>query len=231
MALIDNCILWSKLGTNGQINSPEIGTGSTVGTISYAPGRFDNGVDNANNINYGTFTWTNRNKGIIEFWWKPNFPSTSTVQSVQVQSNPLGEHFRAMWKDVKNYRIYFNEFGYFAEYFFDMTFSANDLFHMLIMFDSAESNNNRIKLYKDGVLQNLAFTNNDGPWNFSDGTMEVGSDVQTTGGVVDNVKVYDDTTSILAEVIANRNNEGFPTGGTKKLLDGFDSNLTESVLI
>ncbi len=74
--------LWSKLEDAGDVTSPQIGTGGAeVGSPSYVPCKFNNGVEiyvNTKEINFPCAANNiNNSKGTIEFWAKVNFNQAS----------------------------------------------------------------------------------------------------------------------------------------------------------
>jgi hypothetical protein len=213
----------NRLGSNTQVDNSVVGAdGSRTGTPVYASGKFGNGLDSPTNVNYVVFSnaITSPTQGILEWWWKPKWASTtgSNHDIINIE-NGTPAQFHIFWATAGQYmEIYFWEAGYKSRYRFTITFSANDLMHIAVVFDANASANNRIKVYKDGASQTLLTAVNDASWSF------VNLDIQlwqkyfgATDAIFDNLKAHDNTGDRQL-ILNNRNYERFGLNDSRGVL-------------
>ena len=181
-----------------------ISSWTDLGTPTYDTGKFGDGIDGQDNnfihASYDENTFP-LDDFTVEFWYKPDEASTAG-----------GDYPFVIQGSATNIRIYLNYIGSNqcrvdlwdttatrrCTYTFTINFSASDLFHQAITFESAASATNRQKVYKDG--SSLTYVSNvaDNNWSFgaSTYTLSLGGwkDIPTASadGIVDNFKLYDE---------------------------------------
>ena len=224
MAIQDNCVLWNKM-ENGALVSQIGPNGVVTGVPAFPAAKFNNGILSSIN-NYGTFNNIYPiGASIIEFWWKPSFASGAAfwdyvilgtggdrIQTVNI--TPAVSHLSvlAFQGGVRK-----------AQYRHKPVWAANDLMHIAVVVDSAAGPTNRLKLYIDGALEAVTAYTDDNAFVFgAPETFNVGinnTNKNSARAVIDNIKIYDSTAD-LAGILANRNNEGWPVTGGKRMIDG-----------
>ncbi len=223
MALIDDCVLWNKLGNAGEVAASEIGqNGTPEVNVTYAPCKFDNGFLSDAGLERVDFPDTdiNTTKGIIEFWWKPDFNRgaknayllADRAGVIQISGTLIGTIF--------DFLVTGNSGSAQARTLVAPAFSAGDLIHLLFVWDNDEGfdGTKTVAVYWDGT-QISSITINFGAWTL-DGILRIGIVTSATNapinglnanGIIDNIKIYDDVSAdIIAAILANKDNEGFP---------------------
>ena len=203
----------NRLGSDNQVDFSVQGVnGARTGTPVYDFCKFGKGLDSPTGANYVIFTnaITAPTQGVVEWWWKPKFASTRATNGDIINiENAVPEQFHILWLgSLQGIQIYFWEGSYKSRYNFTPSFSANELMHMAVEFDSNQSATNRIKLYKNGIEESSTI-NDDGTWAF--GNMDIQMRQKwfgVTDSIFDQVKAHDNTGDIQL-ILDNANNERF----------------------
>jgi hypothetical protein len=247
MPLIDECILWSKMDNAGSVTSPEIGPGGTVngGSITFIPVKFNNGIKSVNNGDYAYWaSLLTPNKIMAEFWLMPD---GYNIVDCDPDDNLFHEYFNM--ENLPGYvQFQCRPDDFFGPFIFDgvnahdlrlktgVDISDGEKVHILLVMDKFAGFDGlkTSAWYLDGV-QMASSTNAlnwTSPHNIIIGA-ERGSFLRPSKSGIDNLKIYDNVSAaLIAEVIANRNNEGFPVeGGFKMLGGGLKSPMMEGVMI
>jgi len=227
MALEDKVSLWSKLNES---LIAEIGSdGAWVGTDNYEDCKFEKGADNDSVANYPTFPDDAiiENAFMVEQWFKGDGwncvngdPSDGADKGLfgwwADSSNWIQCHFSA---SSNAFFLRFRINGATVNYISSdpaFTFLSGALQHILMAFKQSgiEGGPDICRIYFNG---NLVFTSTtaplvqpNGPGIFLQNVYKGASIAGAFEGCIDNIKIYnvvDDET--IAEVLANRENEGF----------------------
>ncbi len=219
---IASAVFWNTCDDVAAIGASPLGpNGNVVLAPAFAAGKFNDGVDS----DAANYVWWPASQpvgvSVVEYWWRPGFSHGDAVlRSMYYGWDTV--HAKDAIYILKNgavyrYAVFCYENGVAkVQYRYNnMTYTAGNLYHMLIIFNSAAGATNRVKVYKDTVLQvptahitDAAYTFG-GPMNcyFSNPPSAIDSD-----GVYDNPKIYNGIGD-LAAIFANRNTEGWPGGG------------------
>jgi hypothetical protein len=253
MSLLSDNILWNKLQASiaGVIDSDTGQDGSEQGTMIFNPGKFDNGAYSANAANhilFGNGQWLPPNNFSLEGyfetdWSRPNGSPVSdgnphtfwnwyhdSTNRIKVSVNASGMIFEVVVG------------GAFTSYIFStFDWPASTLKHILWVYnkDGIGGGSDRVRIYIDGsLLYNSAVTNGNQANAGIGFATHIFNDVGGIGpriplnGLIDNLKVYNDSTQELIDLILNnRNNEGFPSDGFKLIDGALDSPLLSGVMI
>jgi len=238
LSLISVADFWSKAENAASWTSPEIGNPVTPqGTINYSPCKFNNGSYNtgpaiAVNYLYGSNIISNLNSFIYEEWIKTDFSVNSGVADNGKQNGRFG-----IFQDNNNilYSTFHNSgtWGLYTlvktqgvQYNIAMksaaiTFAAGSLNHIFTVFNpnGIAGGSDTLRVYLNGSLVGSsaisfnAFPNNNNIFYFNciRGTSNI---AYPSNMLIDNVKIYNSTSQeTIDQIIANRNNEGWPVDG------------------
>jgi hypothetical protein len=191
-------IIFSKLGSDNEIQNPVIGGAGTIGgSISYASAKFGNGAT-LNTTNYITFPDFYNNKFTVEFWAKMGHNHNDSTNRAFLYA--VGGSRLYMIKTASNI---WNVWIYSATgnaqpasgYAFNMTttYSTNDIIHFAVTGDNTQGANSKIKLYINNTTQvfNSLIAGFDQVWIPVTNILYLGSSDYNPAITMDNVKVYD----------------------------------------
>lgn len=249
MGLLDDNILWTKAGSAGEITSPENGPGGViVSTPIFIPVKFDNGVKSEFAGEY--ISWSNLitapNKYIVEFWLMPdgfnivNSRASDGAKHEFYDTNGSTGYIQFQCRGASNA---------FGPFIFDGA-NAHDLrvaginisngvkAHIMLVLDASSGFDGAKKSawYLDGVQKASSAL----PLNYIANQSVIFGAERVTGAFpsksgLDNLKIYQPaaiTPALLAEIIANKDNEGFPVEGGFRMLDGgLKSSMLEGVMV
>ncbi len=188
-------ILWNRLEDDSSVQKSIIGVNGTInGTVSYASGKFGNGLSNNTFSPDNSVTFTNAytsssNSMTIEFWWKPTYSSSDANYHTLLTTSTGKIHI--FWNAaVKKIGIYLGLDA--VLYNFAITFSANQLQHIGAILNVNGGVGQRLKLYQDGnslsaTIQLEAVWTTLGTITFK----TCSATFENVNAVVDNLKIYD----------------------------------------
>jgi hypothetical protein len=192
----------------------ETGTNFTEnGTSTWSAAKFNNGYYSNNIANYlslgsgASGNPTANTKGILEYWFKPDFNSGTSVLMGHTENSSATRYVKTYTQNGLATAWIGTQFVQIAQ-----TWSAGDLIHFLVAWDSTGglTGSNTIALYWNGT--NIG--NNNAALTMGADSFFVGRSFGTTAqAVVDNIKIYNNSNpqSIIQSILDNRNNEGFPS--------------------
>ncbi len=240
----DSCIFHNKMGNVGEVTTSEIGTNlAWVGTPAYAACKFDNGIYANNQSNYvntsGADVGLTPNNFAEEFWLKTDY----NVLNGLPQSGIAPIYILAYWQYSGNDRvlIYFDSTGAwgaqglvfgtkvngFWTYFSvttGLTFNSGTFQHFLWVYNRAGIGGgvNTTRFYWNGssfYTSNVVPGNQTHPAGFQAFLSLAG--YGSGASVIDNCKIYNGVTeALITAIVGNRNNEGWPSAGGGRLIDG-----------
>jgi len=195
--------LWSKLGSAGEITSPEIGTaGSVVGSPTYPAAKFGNGILSNADSEGCTFPTAansiNHDKGTIEFWAKLNFEPNDADNHMFVTNYDgagSGGFEFGFKQSIDDFRLQlYHDAGNFFIDTTGETWSSGDLIHFAIVWDRTGTDigdSKTLVLYINGIEKVSSTTT----WNADNinANLYVGTDrggSQHSDAVIDNLKTY-----------------------------------------
>jgi hypothetical protein len=232
MPIIDDCILWNKLGSAAEVATSEIGLNGTVdGTISYNTAKFDNGSysnDINNRVRFASLnsatigSWRNF---IAEFWIRTDYNIVAGIPS-----DSISHGFLSYYQDSNNRLRWVLDSSagvdvsarigavwYLHRNIYTPSWNSATDVHFLVAVNSSGIGGgaDKLRIYVDGgLIYNSA--NDYNTWSTTQDLYllvqrTIGAVVTPFNGVMDNIKLYDSTAQLTA-ILANRENEGFPTG-------------------
>jgi len=222
--------LWSKLEDPGDVTSPQIGTGGAeVGTPSYLPARFGNGIYGQASKGCTFPTAANSisgSKGTLEFWIRPQFNSPGAAPTYRDIIYCVSTAQIRVWWQIDGggrFKASFSNGSRYVEAT-GISFSAGDLLHIGVTWDETGTDiggGKTIAIYVDNVEEDsiiLTWTAGaiatDMRVGYRDGSYY--SDM-----IVDNIKYYD----VVKTDFSDKDNEGAgantpPTAPTSLEVDG-----------
>ena len=210
----DDCYQYCKLGSNAEIDTVEIGiNGVRSGTVEYAPGKFDDGVSNCDAVNFVTFpaAFTSLNSGAFSCWFEPTYDDTSASNHTLLWINTGGGEQCQVWWNGTTKKLdwyFYNGGAHKARYYFDLTFSANELMFLSFEYDKDAAIENRLKVYKNGDPINPSTFFADAAWTFGVKSFAIKRSNGDTDAVIDELKLYDTAVNI-DDINTQRDVEGF----------------------
>lgn len=189
---------WSKLESESDITSPQIGTGGTpISSPPFNPGKFNNGMEADNGIEGFTLPAAansiNVDKGAVEFWFKPFFlPNANGYKDIiyGLGTRRIRIYFHPT---IDDFAVEIGTGGFILESSF--SWSINDLIHFGITWDR-EGNDigggKTCAFYINNVevdSTTLTWTAGALPANLQIGWRDVSYYAE---GVIDNLKFYDE---------------------------------------
>jgi len=245
------CISWSKAGNNAEWTSPEIGAAYVInGAPSYVGGVFGQATDLNANSKYlssvNVANGLNMNKGNIEMRLNLNgydivngAPNGAANFNIQLDVHDIANGNRiwlAWWKGGGLFYQIADTSGAsnWLTNDVDLDIPRNTWTHINFFWDNTEPVNKR-QIWINGVMvasSNMVWGTTG---NFNSATTYIG--VQsglnfTMNSGYDNPKFYNEGSNIITDLIANIPNEGFPSSGGFRLLDGgLNSPLLSSNMI
>ena len=243
MALVDSCVLYSTVNDAGAVTSPAIGLAGTVSNGSFIAAKFGNGhlATAVNNSDYISFPPTdfNVNKGAIGFWTKSKyaFPADTSLHSLFTNINGA-DLFSILTGSLARVSCSFRGTGLNANITFTDAWAVDDLIHWLYVWDNTAGFDGAktFAVYKNGVEKGssaLAIGSMNPAANTYFG-IYAGSVGRESDQAVDEIKIFNDmSAALLAEMLVNKDEIGFPIAGGKRMIDGgIRSNLIDrSVLV
>lgn len=216
MSLYSECVFWCTAGAAGEITNPEIAPngGVITGAPTYSPVKFDNGVGNLAAIGVIDIDFndaiTQGNQFFFEMWWKPMFNSGSGVTANianYIETGVGGTDIDLLYTANQ---ISLGISGA-STYRWNPAFVSGEIHHMLFVLDNSLGAGNRLKLYWDGVLEATSSIPADAAWARNNPLdFRLYNFLPANDNYRDNIKMYETVNAaIIAEAIANRNNEGF----------------------
>ncbi len=222
--------LWSKLENGGDVTSPQLGTGGAeVGSPSYAPAKFGNGIhgEASKGCTFPTAANSiNGSKGTVELWLRPQFnsPGTGTYKDIIYCFSTA--QIRVWWQTDGG--------GIFHASFYNggknvetgiISFSAGDLLHIGVTWDEEGldiGDGKTIAIYVDNVEKDSITST----WTAGaiGANMQVGYRDGTyySDMIVDNLKTYDTCKIDFSDKDTEGVNEA-PTAPTVLQVDGQSS--------
>jgi len=157
------CVLWNKMSSISDIQNSGVGPGGIiVGTVTFEPCKFGNGVRSDAETNGGYVTFESlglQNKGCIELWIKPTVSSSTGTGIDSLFGLYYGNYDRIML--ILNYTLYnpssvwyyISSTGQTAiDIKYPMTWNAGELIHLALSWDNDKiDGTNRAILYVNGV--------------------------------------------------------------------------------
>jgi len=235
---------WSKMGTPGEITSPEVGPTTTLtATVAYETGKFDNGarttvVDEAKDISFPTVSPSfDHAQGCIEMWIRPvgfnivngAYDAGGPPKFLWYWNSAYEQHFRFQGSGGG---IYWNLNDAGGSYAWSgelpgLDIADGELAHIAFVWDRTHSTKKR-RIYLNGVevgSDNTAWVDED----MTAGTMYIGTDTGGyTGfyGQMDNMKWWD----FAQTDFSSRDTEGFSSiGDAQTYLDDNTAGITANV--
>lgn len=208
-------IFWNKLGFDAEVDASEIGAnGTRTGTITYAAGKFDNGVNGADGSNYITFAsaLTTLELCTFDFWFKPNYSSTAAGAKdiINTGFDPVTSWgFYSYYNGSGGIACAIEIPGQYTVYTFPITFASGDLLHLGLVLKSAGAAGSRMRLFKDNVEIEESGIVNDAAWTLGGRNLVIAPVMGTVQGVIDDLVVWDDEKTSFAD----RNDEGRVSAG------------------
>jgi len=215
--LTSNVSFYSKLDSQSLgVISSEIGFNlDVVGTPTFVPCKYGNGINCATTNNYARKLSAysgELNRFAVEFWWKPTHAwntAFSFAEAPLIWFGPVGsavhyvriQRYQGGGTNVWWLGIRYNNTNYMNLYInTDTTWSASDLLHIGVTFDASAAAADRIQLRVNNVRQSngTIFTNTDWtdvlnpgkPYDFAIGHSAFYSNTNTFGPI-DQLKFYD----------------------------------------
>ncbi|MFC1559722.1 choice-of-anchor Q domain-containing protein [Candidatus Margulisiibacteriota bacterium] len=216
------CTLWNKMGSDGEVQTSEIGEdGSWGGSSTYVTAEYDDGAYSNNTANYISFSGVDLTPNLFvwEAWFKTDWSMTNGVAS------DSGQHVFFYWKYDATNRIYAQYyhgetliFGsqiagtyYDARFTTGINWGANELHHIAFVWDRTDANERRIYL-DGGEILPTAFIGSDTPASLgvTGGTLYAlrwDTAARSFAGTIDNFKMW----SFAKTDFSDRFYEGFET--------------------
>lgn len=219
--------LWSKLENVGDVTSPQLGTGGAeIGSPTYEPARFGNGILSDVNDEGCTFPTgansINLDKGTIEFWAKLNFDPSHAADHALLDFRLSGSGgMRLIFiNSIDDFRLYIQSGGSYVVTLTTtgVSWNAGDLLHFAITWDRTGTDIGDSKtavLYIDDVEEASSTTQ----WDTDtvNSNLYVGTSYGGTShsdAVIDNIKTYDECKIDFSD----RNSEGDGPPAAKTLV-------------
>jgi hypothetical protein len=188
-----------------------------TGTLTYnsgnIPNQFGNGMDGNTVANYATFPSSFISlSGAIEFQWQPHYNSGSGVLDYMMIARDAAtglKQFEMFWNGpTTEFRVWvFDTAAFRSWYDWTPTFSANDVMHILLVYDGSAGVGLKFRLYINGVLENISSITNDNTWNL--GTIDLNvAKIGPANSIIDQIKSYTDS-NFSTEIINSRYIEFF----------------------
>jgi hypothetical protein len=188
-------VYYNRAGSDGDWAIPVIGLASTKsGTPTYEAVKFGNGTrigsadyHTVSDIAIGSTAYT------LEFWTKPVadqatnsyiFHWVTGAGKISYETQQYSGQLRIGQVDSGG--------GYDVLYYFTPTWTAGEVWHCAMVFNSGAGAGNRCKLYKNGVEISADSTPQDNTWSDSNLTL-LPKDNYSGGNTwaIDNIKIYD----------------------------------------
>ena len=222
MALVDNCILWNKLGSAGEVTSSEIGqNGAWTGTPTYSACKFGNGSYSNNIGNYILIPDNDfdQDNFIFECWLKLDWSTPEVPPHWWVWWEPDGSNRFSTGLEGGNIYSYWrqNSGGGALNISVAQSITGGDLNHFMLVCNRsgiAGGADTRRIYWNTTLIYNSATALNAS--TAAAGNIKLLNHITTGGalnGVMDNLKIYNDTTQVTIDaIIANKDNEGWGGG-------------------
>jgi hypothetical protein len=250
MAIQDDAVLWGKL-ENLNVE-PGFGTNFTgFGVQTWSPAKFNNGSYSNNIANYLSTPIPDDTEdvGVLEFWVKTDFNVVNGVPS-DAARHDFGVLWNGNWNKHQfmvttngvgfhTYRVSPN--AYYLNVAAGVNWSAGVPVHLMYAWDingiggGPDIRRIYVNAVKVGFDSPAIATDAATGWKL---VLHRINDVPfgafATDAVIDNVKMYKTlavTEQMLTDILANRDNEGWPAVTGKRLLDGFGSPLLDGVMM
>lgn len=229
-SLRGSCILWNKFGSLAELQNSEIGPDFSVvnGTPTYEAFKHGNGMRlgaGAVMIRIADLSSLDKNKGLIEYWWKPNFANTlNAVKRMFITAGVVGEisfncNFRG---DITNGLLGLifvaNNFATASQPQTSQAFSSGDSIHVMHAWENTRSPG-RYKIFLNNVANTIYFAGRDLDWTSGDFASPIvfnlgAADALGADSVFDNMRIYTEgDDAFAAQVYANKDNEDLPSEG------------------
>lgn len=192
--------IWNKLGELAQVQFSEIGpNGIQHGTIAYAAGKFDNGVQNCGSVNYPQFPEViSLGKFTADLWYIPSLDSSSGIYRDIICSHPYADPSESwafyVFEYANTFRISMEFPGFFSYYNFPTSYSATDQVHYGIAINKDAADGQRMRFFLNGVEQTPFEIVNDNAWTpvFAKSDFCISTVWGPVYGVIDDLVIWDD---------------------------------------
>lgn len=216
------CYFWNKQGSDKQIERSEIGpAGILSDPVTYAPGRFDDGISDVYQDNHILFpdAFSSPNIGIADFWWEPHFPSTWGDAWANLFTANIGAlRFSLLWAPSsysyapRQFVAYVNDSGpprlrvHYS--FIPPVFAAGSEHYIALLFDLSAGAGQKIKLFLDNDFLPLEDALYDQAQDLPTLPLNLFWGYGSSNSTLDNLKLYTDP-SFFNIITGNKNNENF----------------------
>lgn len=203
-------ILWNKLGSDYAVAHSEAGVNGTwSGQALYDSAKFANGATHRfNRQNCVSFNsaLTSEDVFTIEFWIKTPYDVPDTLQIDGQNLNLFyiisgSDHntgfIAAIDSAQLNAAVYHNWPPYSSLYRWNVSWRADELHHIAIVYDNSAGSGQYIKFYFDGELQTSTVMLADSPWEIERPMdlhlgiwLEPNAGIIGAENIIDNIKIY-----------------------------------------
>lgn len=204
-----NKVFWNKLGTLAQVQASEVGpNGVQHGTIAYAAGKFDNGVQDCESVNYPQFPEViGLGKFTADLWYVPSLNSSSSTYRDILNNgptpDPVGSWGLYIFEMANTLRVALELPGFYSYYDFPITYTASDQVHYGFPLNKDAANGQRMRFFLLGVEQTASSIYNDNAWTPALALSDfcVSTVWGRLYGVVDDLVIWDDVKTDFSDRI------------------------------